>query len=165
MSSKRAGITLAFGIICLSQAAQAVSHHGGICTSYAGGDEKFFHHTQSGVINADAQGHYVTCPLSRTTEELYGATILVNIEHSLQQTTKCTAYSYPSTGVPPLASISEEWKGKGFHEFNLKINGYGKSSATSTYSVWCFLGSGAKIYGLDLKEHKKPTLPGHGQPH
>jgi len=163
MSSKRIGIMLAFGIVSLSQPAQAVSHHGGICTAYAGGDEKSFHHTQWAIVNAAPEGHYVTCPLSRTTEESYGAIISVNIEHSLKQTTKCSAYSYPGAGGPPLASISEEWTGAGTHEFNLKINGYGKSNPTSTYSVWCFLGSGAKIYGLNLKEQKKLILS--EQPH
>lgn len=159
MSRKRTGMALAFGIILLSQAAQAVSHHGGICTSYAGGDEKFFHHTQSAIINADTNGYYVTCPLSRTTEELYGAVISVNIDHPANQTSKCSGFSYPGEGGPPIAKTAfEEWTGKGVHQFKLNLSGQGKSSATSTYAVWCFLGAGANIYSLNLKENKKLVI-------
>ena len=144
------GLASAWGLIDVASAATVTNNHGTICTAYAGVDAGSVQHTPFGT---SASSKYLTCPLSRRTTNSNGAYVYVDVSHGgASTTTTCSAYSYNYNGGGPIASHTLSWTGTGFHSFALDLSGAGKSNFWSDYSVWCFVGSSAYIYGVDLSE-------------
>ena len=91
--------------------------------------------------------------LTRNTSNSNGAWVDVDLSHTGTQTTTCTAYSFNYTGST-MASETQSWTGRGFHEFQFNLVGANKSNPWSDYGVLCQIpgNSNGSIYGVDPDE-------------
>ncbi len=133
------------------------NHAGAICKNANASESTLINYDPKGTRSlktATFEGAtLVICPLTRNVSTSNGATIFVDIVHSLTRRTSCTAYSFNLKGAL-LASASQTWTGIGFHEFALNLNGLGKSNVASDYSVLCTIPgySAGYILGIDVSE-------------
>ncbi|CAK0772444.1 conserved hypothetical protein [Gammaproteobacteria bacterium] len=148
--------TILLGVLAVVPAVSvgvATNHSGTICKNYNASDSNLMDYYSYGTGSLKTSTTSVICPLTRNTSSGNGAYVYVNIKHTASNTTKCTAFSYSSTGNL-LASASKTWSGSGTYEFALNLVGVGKSNSWSDYSVVCTIPGNMTglIEGVDLSE-------------
>lgn len=158
-STTTLGIALAVGTLgSLGAAPQALAdpftnHSGTICKNYNAGEADFIDYLAKGTRSRKNGATSVICPLTRDTIAGNGGGVYVDISHSSNATTTCTAFSHDTRGNQ-LAAASGTFTGTGFKEIFIPLIGAGKSQSFSDYSVLCVIPGNyhGLILGVDLIE-------------
>ena len=150
-SLKRIGMALAIGLTSIlggvpTTYAAVVNIPGSICQPDIPSEAVNTNYEISRITNNGPSSLSLICPLVRTNTDSDGGTVYVDVEHFGNQSTACSVSSFDFNGKF-LGSAVGTFNGSGFKEIAMNMNGQGKSSFWSRYTVKCTI-PGNKLGGI-----------------